>query len=71
MDKVEVLRTVELFDGATDELLNKVADIAEEKNFALGEMIFEEGEKAECVYVLLEGKVRISIDLTPFSPIIA
>ena len=63
-DIVEVLQTVELFDGATEELLNKVADIAEEKSFALGEMIFEEGEKADWVYVLLEGKVRISIDLT-------
>ena len=64
MDKVEVLRNVELFDGATDELLTKVAGIAEEKTFTLGEMIFEEGEKAEWVYILLEGKVRISIDLT-------
>ena len=64
MDKVEVLRNVELFEGSTDELLAKVAAIAEEKSFALGEMIFEEGEKAEWVYVLLEGKVRISIDLT-------
>ena len=64
MDKVEVLRKVELFEGATDDLLNKVAEIAEEKPFVLGEMIFGEGEKAEWVYVLLEGKVRISIDLT-------
>ena len=64
VDKVEILRSVELFEGATDELLDKVAGIAEEKSFALGEMIFEEGEKAEWVYVLLEGKVRISIDLT-------
>ena len=63
-DKVEVLRDVELFEGATDELLTKVAAIAEEKHFTLGEMIFEEGEKAEWVYVLLKGKVRISIDLT-------
>jgi CRP-like cAMP-binding protein len=64
MDKVEVLRNVELFEGATEELLSKVAEIAEEKTFALGEMIFEEGEKAEWVYILLTGKVRISIDLT-------
>jgi CRP-like cAMP-binding protein len=64
MDKVEALRNVELFESATDELLAKVAEIAEEKTFVLGEMIFEEGEKAEWVYVLLEGKVRISIDLT-------
>jgi CRP-like cAMP-binding protein len=64
MDKVEALRNCDLFEGATDELLNKVAGIAEEKTFALGEMIFQEGEKAEWVYVLLEGKVRISIDLT-------
>jgi CRP-like cAMP-binding protein len=64
MDKVEALRNVDLFESATDELLNKVAEIAEEKTFVLGEMIFEEGEKAEWVYVLLEGKVRISIDLT-------
>jgi CRP-like cAMP-binding protein len=64
MDKVEALRNVELFEGATDELLAKVAEIAEEKTFVLGEMIFEEGEKADWVYVLLEGNVRISIDLT-------
>ena len=64
MDKVEVLRKCALFEGATDELITKVADIAEEKTFALGEMIFEEGEKAQWVYILLEGKVRISIDLT-------
>ena len=64
MDKVEALRSVELFEGASDALLSKVADIAEEKTFVLGEMIFGEGEKADWVYILLEGKVRISIDLT-------
>ena len=64
MDKIEVLRKVELFEGATDELLTKTADIAEQKTFALGEMIFDEGEKAEWIYILLEGKVRISVDLT-------
>jgi CRP/FNR family cyclic AMP-dependent transcriptional regulator len=64
MDKVEVLRSVELFEGSTDEFVAKIADIAQEKTFALGEMIFEEGEKAKWVYFLLEGKVRISIDLT-------
>jgi CRP/FNR family cyclic AMP-dependent transcriptional regulator len=64
MDKVEVLRNVELFEGSTEDLLKKIAEIAEEKTFTLGEMIFEEGEKANWMYVLLEGKVRISIDLT-------
>ena len=64
MDKVEILRNVELFEGSTDELLAKIADIAQEKTFALGEMIFQEGEKADWVYFLLDGKVRISIDLT-------
>ncbi len=64
MDTVEVLRNVGLFEGASEEMLTKVAAIAEEKTFTLGEMIFEEGEKAEWVYVLLNGKVRISIDLT-------
>ena len=64
MDKVEVLRNVDLFEGSTDDLLNKVAEIAEEKTFSLGEMVFEEGEKAKWVYILLGGKVRISIDLT-------
>ena len=64
MDKVEVLRNVELFQGASDQLVAKVAEIAEEKTFSLGEMVFQEGEKADWVYILLDGKVRISIDLT-------
>jgi len=64
MDKVEVLKNVELFEGATEELLTNVSEITTEKTFSLGEMIFQEGEKAEWMYILLEGKVRISIDLT-------
>jgi CRP/FNR family transcriptional regulator len=64
MDIVEIYRDVELFEGTSEEFINKVAEISQEKTFALGEMIFEEGEKANWVYFLLEGKVRISIDLT-------
>ena len=64
MDKVEFLKTVELFDGASETLLNKIAEISEVQTYNYGHMIFDEGDKSEWVYILLEGKVRVSVALT-------
>ena len=60
----EELSAVGLFDEIPDEQLAKIVDIAEETEFALGELIFREGTEAEHIYVLLDGKVAIRVHLT-------
>jgi CRP-like cAMP-binding protein len=64
MDKLEFLKGVDLFEGASEELITNLAEISEVQTFDYGHMVFDEGEKAEYVYVLIEGKVRVSISLT-------
>ncbi|NIS81257.1 MAG: cyclic nucleotide-binding domain-containing protein [Anaerolineales bacterium] len=64
MDPNEVLTTNALFDGVPDQVLATIADISKEVEHFRGELIFEEGEKAEHLYILVEGKVSIRAHLT-------
>jgi CRP/FNR family cyclic AMP-dependent transcriptional regulator len=64
MANAEELSQVALFDGISIEQCARIADIAEEKHFSQGELIFREGDRAEHIYVLLDGKVTIRVHLT-------
>jgi toluene monooxygenase system ferredoxin subunit len=46
------------------EELAKIAEICEETIYTNGTMIFHEGDQAEFLYILLEGKVVIRLQLT-------
>ncbi|MCX7809220.1 MAG: cyclic nucleotide-binding domain-containing protein [Deltaproteobacteria bacterium] len=58
--KVRALSQIELFRGIRSAVLRKVAAIAEQESFEAGQLIFREGELGDKVYLVLEGKVRIS-----------
>jgi CRP/FNR family cyclic AMP-dependent transcriptional regulator len=47
-----------------EELLKKAAALSEEATFAQGEFIFREGEKADKLHFLLEGKIVLKVNLT-------
>jgi CRP-like cAMP-binding protein len=53
-----------LFEGLTNEHLEKFAALAREVAYNAGEMIFEEGAEACCLYILQDGKVKIHTQLT-------
>ena len=53
-----------LFEGLTDDQLATFAAIAAEVAYEEGDTIFEEGEEACCLYILLDGKVKIHTQLT-------
>src|SRR5687768_909251 len=57
---VSILKKVALFEGLTQTQLQKIASIAVEKNHAPSTHIFKEGDAGTAMYVLVEGKVRIS-----------
>jgi CRP/FNR family cyclic AMP-dependent transcriptional regulator len=59
-DLEKTLASVNLFNGLTPQGLTRLAALGNEKRQARGVFIFKEGERGDKLYVILEGKVRIS-----------
>ena len=59
IEKVIILKTVRIFVETPDEVLAEVATLLEEVDFSAGEVIFEKGEIGSCMYVIVEGQVRV------------
>lgn len=57
---VGLLKNVSLFQGLTHSQLQKVAQLAQTRSYEGSANIFKEGDKGREMYVILEGKVRIS-----------
>ena len=64
MIKSQLLSQAEFFEGLSDEQLATIADQCEEVPCRQGEVLFREGHKAERLYVLAEGEIQISIQLS-------
>ena len=58
-----VLKKVALFEGLTQGQLTKVASIAQARKFDGGAFLFREGDVGHEMYVIVEGRVRISKDV--------
>jgi CRP/FNR family transcriptional regulator, cyclic AMP receptor protein len=55
-----ILKKVALFEGLTNAQLQKIANLSEIKSFEGSAEIFKEGATGDAMYVVVEGKVRIS-----------
>jgi CRP-like cAMP-binding protein len=55
-----VLKKVALFEGLTPSQLHRVAAIARPRGYEAGACLFREGEAGREMFIILEGKVRIS-----------
>ncbi|MEW6687003.1 MAG: cyclic nucleotide-binding domain-containing protein [Candidatus Edwardsbacteria bacterium] len=69
MVSVKRLKKFDMFKDLTESELEKVAPLGEERKYYKGEVIFEEGEKPEEIYLLEEGKVVsfVQLDIGPKS----
>src|SRR5512143_128862 len=59
-DTAEQLRNVHLFAGLKPEALALIAKVATEETHAAGTKIFQHGDAGDKLYLILEGRVRIS-----------
>ena len=59
-ERVEQLSRTRLFGSLKPEALGLIAHAAVEESHALGSKIFEHGDPGDRLYLILEGKVRIS-----------
>ena len=63
-DVAEALGKIHLFREIAPEGLRQIAAIATEETYRVGEVIFREGEAGERLYMILDGKVRISREVS-------
>ena len=59
-DRLEQLGQVDLFSGLKPQALELIAKVATEESHATGTKIFQHGDAGDKLYLILEGKVRIS-----------
>ena len=59
-EREDLLAKVPFFDGLTREALSLIAQVTTEESHALGTRIFQYGDPGDKLFIILEGKVRIS-----------
>jgi AAA family ATP:ADP antiporter len=59
IEKVIILKSVHMFQAASDEILADVANIVEEVDVAKGQVVFEKGDVGDSMYVIAAGRVRV------------
>jgi CRP-like cAMP-binding protein len=59
IEKVILLKDVDLFSEMPDELLAEVASLLTEVELAAGQMVFAKGDNGDSLYVIVDGEVRV------------
>ena len=59
IEKVLILKTVAIFTDTPDEILAEIAAQLEEVVVPLGTTIFEKGDIGDCMYIVIDGRVRV------------
>ncbi|MEA2687019.1 MAG: hypothetical protein QOE93_2214, partial [Actinomycetota bacterium] len=58
-DRLEALRSVEVFSGFSDELLARLADRVTPHHVLAGDWLIRQGEKADRLYVVVSGRLDV------------
>lgn len=59
IEKVIILKDVDLFAETPDELLAEVGELLAEVEIAAGQPVFTKGEAGDCLYIVVSGRVRV------------
>jgi len=57
------------FDGLADTFIDKLADCASDVRFAAGDMLFREGDLADWLYVVRQGRVVLELSIPGREPV--
>lgn len=61
LEKVLFLKSIHLFNQIPGEQLVKVAQIAHEVEFAVGDAFIKQGEPGDCLYLVVEGEADVTL----------
>lgn len=56
------LKQADLFNGLTMHFLQRVMDIGAKESHAQGDILFQSGDPARHFYILIQGRIRLTID---------
>ncbi|MDN5278904.1 MAG: pilus assembly protein CpaE [Clostridiales bacterium] len=56
---IEILKKIPLFDGLEETDLKKISEVVKERALPTGTVLFKEGEKGDCFYLLKNGTVDV------------
>ena len=59
VEKVLILKSLDLFKDTPENILADLAPLMKEKQYEQGVEIFKEGETGDCMYIIEQGHVRI------------
>lgn len=59
VERVLILKTVNLFSSSPDSVVADVASLLEETELPKGEKLFDKGEAGTCMYIIVSGKVKV------------
>lgn len=59
VEKVIFLQRVPMFEGLSSRNLRVISDIAEEETFPRGQVIFEEGQSGDRMFIIVDGQVQV------------
>lgn len=59
IEKVIILKKVDIFSKTPDDVLADVANLLEEVEISEGETIFKQGDLGDSMYVIVDGKVSV------------
>ncbi len=68
MALVDLMRTVGLFSGLTDEQLQRLIAISQEETYDDGQIIFQQNTEGDKLYLIRDGQVEIRIQKRPHTP---
>ncbi len=59
MNKVEVLKGSRLFEGLLSEEIEMLSELTQQKRLSPGEIVFQQGDVGDSLYLLAEGSVDV------------
>jgi CRP-like cAMP-binding protein len=62
IEKVVFLQDVDIFEFTSTEDLAQIAAVTEEVEIEKGNLIFKEGDISDCMYMIIEGRIRLIRD---------
>lgn len=62
MEKILFLKRVEIFEGMTSEQLRIISSICTEEEFFENEIIFEQGDIGDKMYIIISGEIEIFLE---------
>lgn len=62
-ERVEALAKIHMFSGLSKRSLERIAAIATDESHGLGEMLFHAGDPGDKLFLILDGRIRISREI--------